>query len=306
MYIPSVSCNKTDGDKYAFMKRPVNSSPSLERKGEIREYRERHCYGCGRTDHFIKSCPAKAARNNVSTRTALLKVQEEVEEAELEVSRSDEPTDMNNTVATCKVTSVIDSSWLPSHKIKGLSTKINDTNCIPVESTLEQIGCSLKTMQPDKMPIKKGFIGKVEISVLRDSGCNFFIVKKNLVEEEQLTGKVAFCTLADGTKRKFPVGNLNVDTPYYTGKIEALCMPEPVCDLVLGNMNGVRPPENPDVNWFHEKEGNNSSMVGNNVAEARKQNKVKDKKNTLVVPSSINQIPDNDLIRLHAEDISPP
>ena len=88
----------------------------------------------------------------------------------MEVSRSDEPTDMNNTVATCKVTSFIDSSRLPSHKIIGLSTKINDTNCFPVESTLEQIGCSLKTMQPDKMPIQKGFKGKVEVSVLRDSG----------------------------------------------------------------------------------------------------------------------------------------
>ena len=212
---------------------------------------------------------------------------------------------MNNTVATCIVTSIIDSSRLPSHKIKGVSTKINDTNCIPVESTLEQIGCSLKTMQPDITPIMKGFIGKVEISVLRDSGCNFVIVKENLVEEEQLTGKVAFCTLADGTKRKFPVGKLNVDTPYYTGKIEALCMPEPVCDLVLGNIDGVRSPENPDVNWFHKKEGNNSSMVENKVAEAREQNKMKDEKNTLVVPSSINQIPDNELIRLHAEDISP-
>ena len=160
---------------------------------------------------------------------------------------------MSNTVATCIVTSVIDISMFPSHKIKGLSTKINDTKCIHVESTLEQIGCSLKTMQPDKMQIKKGFIGKVEISVLRDSGCNFVIVKKNLVKEEQLTGKFAFCTLADGTKRKFPVGNLNVDTPYYTGKIEALCMPEPVCDLVLGNIYGVRSPENPDVNWFMKR-----------------------------------------------------
>ena len=47
----------------------------------------------------------------------------------------------------------------PFHKTKGLRAKINDANWIPVESTSEQIGCSLKTMQSDKMPIKKGFIG---------------------------------------------------------------------------------------------------------------------------------------------------
>ena len=54
--------------------------------------------------------------------------------------------------------------------------------------------------------------------------------KKNV---EQLTGNSAFFTLVDGTKRTFPVVDLNVDTPYYTGKVEALCMPEPVCDLML-------------------------------------------------------------------------
>ena len=55
--------------------------------------------------------------------------------------------------------------------------------------------------------------------------------KKNIVE--QLTGNSAFFTLADGTKRKFPVVDLNVDTPYYTGKVETLCMPELACDLML-------------------------------------------------------------------------
>ena len=45
------------------------------------------------------------------------------------------------------------------------------------------IGCSLKILKSDKMPIKNGFISKVEISVLRDSGCNFVLVKKNLVEK---------------------------------------------------------------------------------------------------------------------------
>ena len=66
---------------------------------------------------------------------------------------------MSNTVATCIVTQVIDSNMFPFHKTKGLRAKINDANWIPVESTSEQIGCSLKTMQSDKMPIKKGFIG---------------------------------------------------------------------------------------------------------------------------------------------------
>ena len=63
----------------------------------------------------------------------------------------------------------------------------------------------MKTFQSGKMPVKKGLIGNVEVSVLRDRGCNSVIVKKDLVEERQLTGKSVFCTLADGTKRRFLV-----------------------------------------------------------------------------------------------------
>ena len=42
-------------------------------------------------------------------------------------------------------------------------------------------------------------------------------------------------------------------------------------------------------------------MGENNVAQTRKHKKMKNKKNTLVVPASINQIPDNDIVRLHTE-----
>ena len=296
--------NKTDSYKSDFMRRPVNSIPSLEGKGQVREYKERHCYGCGKTDHFIKSCPVKAARNSVSTKAAVLEVQEGEEETGFEVSRSDAATDEKNTVATCIVTSVTDSGMFTSNISIELETKVNCASWVPVESTSEQIGCTLKTLQSDKMPVMKGFIGNVEISVLRDSGCNSAIVKKSVVDEEQLTGNSVICTLADGTKRKFPVAEIRVDTPYYTGKVEALCMPEPVYDLVLGNLEGVRSPENPDVDWTHQEEGKNSSTVKINAVETRNQKAMKNQKNTLVVPSAINQYSFNDLVRLQAEDAS--
>ena len=167
--------------------------------------------------------------------------------------------------------------------------KVTYANWIPVESTSEQIGCIMKTSQSGKMPVKKGLIGNVEVSVLRDSECNSVIVKRDLVEECQLTGKSVFCTLADGTKRRFPVAEIEVDTPYYTGKVEALCMPKPVYDLVLGNIEGVRPPESPDFDWSHKKEGNISLTIKINAVKTRNQKKMKDNKSTLVVPSAINQ-----------------
>ena len=292
--------NRADGYKSDFSRRPVNNTPLVEGKGPVREFKERHCYGCGKTDHFIRSCPVKAARNSVSTKAAVLEVQDEQDESEFEVAKSEGGTGENNTVATCIVTPVTDSCLFPSYKSTELGTEINHNNFIPVVSTAENLGCTLKINSSDKMPVKRGFIGNNEISVLRDSGCNSAIVKRDLVQEEQLTGNSVLCTLADGTKRKFPVADIVVDTPFYSGKVEALCMPEPVYDLVLGNISGVRPPENPDLNWAHHEEGNdNCSDIKVNAVETRRQKEMNKRRNTLIVPAAI-----NDIKRLQDEDDS--
>ena len=86
-----------------------------------------------------------------------------------------------NTVATCIVTSATDSGTFISHSPTEVVKEVTYTNWIPVESTSEQIGCIMKTSQSDKMPVKKGLIGNAEVSVLRDSGCNAVIVKRDLV-----------------------------------------------------------------------------------------------------------------------------
>ena len=87
------------------------------------------------------------------------------------------------------------------------------------------------------------------VTVLRDTGCSSAVVRKDLVKDEQLTGRIQRCILIDGTVRRAPVANIFVDSPYFKGMIEALCMRKPIYDLILGNIPGVREPNNPDVNW---------------------------------------------------------
>ena len=54
-----------------------------------------------------------------------------------------------------------------------------------------------------------------------DSGFNSAIIRENLIQPEQLTCNSLYCTLADGTRRKFQVTVIEVKTPYFIGKIEA-------------------------------------------------------------------------------------
>ena len=99
------------------------------------------------------------------------------------------------------------------------------------------------------MPVQIGKIGNQDVKVLRDSGCSGVVVKSCYVKPSQMTGDVKTCILIDGTVRRYPLATILIDTPYYVGSVSALCMNDPVYDLILGNVPGVREPTNPDTSW---------------------------------------------------------
>ena len=38
---------------------------------------------------------------------------------------------------------------------------------------------------------------------------------------------------------EFPVAWIQIDTPVFVGYVQALCLPNPICDLIIGNIPGV-------------------------------------------------------------------
>jgi len=47
------------------------------------------------------------------------------------------------------------------------------------------------------------------------------------------------CILIDGTVRRVPVARIFVRTPYFTGIVVAVCMEDPICGLIIGNILGA-------------------------------------------------------------------
>ena len=47
------------------------------------------------------------------------------------------------------------------------------------------------------------------------------------------------CVLIDGTVRQTPVAEIDIETPFLTGRVTAVCMRNPLYDLIIGNVNGV-------------------------------------------------------------------
>ena len=77
-------------------------------------------------------------------------------------------------------------------------------------------------------------------SLLRDTGCTTAGVKRSYVRNDQYTGQVQRCRTFGGRTESFPLARVTVHTPYFEGTIEACVIDEPVADLILGNLPGIR------------------------------------------------------------------
>jgi len=113
------------------------------------------------------------------------------------------------------------------------------------EWTLE-CGCKLPVIADacqvhnERMPVCIGTMGDQSVSVLRDTGCSpTVVVKRKLVDNEQMTGGTEICILIDGTSRRTPVAEIETKTPYNTGEVKAVCMKNPLYDVIIGNVPGV-------------------------------------------------------------------
>ena len=54
-----------------------------------------------------------------------------------------------------------------------------------------------------------------------------------------MTGNHELCMLIDGVVKRFPTAFVRINTPYYKGTVKALCMENPVQELIVGNVPGA-------------------------------------------------------------------
>ncbi|XP_062602901.1 uncharacterized protein LOC134264647 [Saccostrea cucullata] len=170
-----------------------------------------------------------------------------------------------------------------------------DTSAVHREETLPCVGDSVAISEM-VMPVVKGCVGDKLVTVLRDTGCSGVVIRKDLVEKDQLTGKTQKCKLADGSVIEAEVAAVQVDTPYFTGNVDAWCFDCPSYDLILGNIQGVRKPHEPNMAWIH-------SPGGTSAVETRGQ--LKKKQSTykpLKVPSAIQDVSPEDLQKEQRDD----
>ena len=113
---------------------------------------------------------------------------------------------------------------------------------------LVSAGCTVGTC----MPVCKGLLNGKSVEVLRDTGCSTVVVRAKLVDKGNYTGEYQTCVLIDGTVRSVPVATIEVSCPVFSGKVNALCMTNPVYDVIIGNISGARKPDGTQDGWSAE------------------------------------------------------
>ena len=101
----------------------------------------------------------------------------------------------------------------------------------------------------DSMPVLTGRVKAKSVSVLRDTGCSGVVIKRDLVTEDELTGRFGFMLLIDKTIRKIPIAKVFIEKSYFTGEVEAQYLPDAIYEVISGNIPNARGPENPDLSW---------------------------------------------------------
>ncbi|XP_033736589.1 uncharacterized protein LOC117324870 [Pecten maximus] len=169
----------------------------------------KHCFICNKTDHLSYNCPRKSKKGQVQC------------------------------ISTKDKAAVIPPEDCCSEGVVK-DTDTTETNIL-TSSCERPLSC--------EMPAVRGRVGNRSVMVLRDTGCSGAVIRKSPVSDEDVTGETQACILANGDKLTVPIAKLLVDSPYFTGSVCAWCMDNPVYDLILGNIPGVRHANDPDLEW---------------------------------------------------------
>ena len=207
-----------DQSRHARGKEKAHQAQSEKSTGSVRD--KQLCFVCGKAGHFAWKCPDRkggplkpAARGRTDSR---------------------KPPVNACIVGVCPEGTASDIKHSVDPEVE--TAKLACGHEIP----MLYAGCTMGTQMPECV----GELYGKKVVALRDTGCSSVVVRSELVSGAQFTGETQMCLLIDGTIRKVPVAEIQVCSPYFTGKVRALCMDNPLYDLIIGNIPGAKVPGN--------------------------------------------------------------
>ena len=209
------------------------------------------CFRCGKQGHRFLDCRVKLGNSPPHNASVGIVPVNEVDNGN-HSQQPQKPQPQPSQVASLCVAQVLlnegeslegETIILPSGEhLPIISTSSDDDSiqCLSGKSLSVVSGIfNNDNLLPPNLPLFPGTVNGHHVSVLRDSGCSGVVVGRKYVKPNQFTGKKVACILVDGSLRKFPVCKVRINSPIFAGVTEAMCVDNPVCGLVIGNIKGL-------------------------------------------------------------------
>ncbi|GFS23311.1 hypothetical protein ElyMa_003386600 [Elysia marginata] len=198
---------------------------------------KRLCFKCKKTGHIARYCTAVDTTMKRAGAGVVLKA------TEVKTAGVKKPTEGS----TMKVTDNLQS------EVKDGMLQLASGKSVPVMMNCAALSDPEKTKSL-RLPILRGEIGGREVDVMRDTGCEGVVVRRQLVDAGLLTGECCLLLTIDNTALLAEKAVINLRTPFLSGKVKALCIPDAICDVIVGNVDGARSPGDPEMSVMEPRE----------------------------------------------------
>ena len=166
------------------------------------------CYNCNVIGHYASEC--RKAKH-----VAVTQVQQS----------PDDGSQVGMGLVTISICCLVEET----HECKGHAIGMGRLRCPTIGSTklLVEDSQSMKNL-----PTARGKLNGNDVTVLRDTGCTGAVVKRSLVEEDQLLNYKCSYISIDRMMKPVQVARVYIVSPIYTGYFEALCVEDPLVTLL--------------------------------------------------------------------------
>ena len=251
-YTDIVNLTFKANDRSRSRSRSRSPSPSFQRFNyRTPQSYKGSCFICGNKNHIARFCPNRVKSTNIkvaavqsndrSRSRSPTKRLRFKEKSQGEKSNDDKKSDGNQVCGAC----LIRTDTVSFVQAGNETTKVSPVT----EEILKVSSTARPSLTNNDMKTLKGIMGEKMIDVLRDTGCTGVIIKQSLVSTELLTGKVHTCMMVDRSTLQLPEAKVSLDTPYFKGDTIALCIENPLVDVIIDNIPGARDAQEPDINW---------------------------------------------------------
>ena len=190
------------------------------------------CFQCNKRGHLAKNCRVK--QSNYVSRSA------------------------NGEPANCQQKSFLSgqnsqpitcfSCGMPGHYARYCRVKPNNRSSVitdaskPLDNVKVNVVLSPNDNYAKTLPVVFGKCNGKRVKILRDTGATTVLVRKSLVSKNKISKQLVELNFADSHKTKAPKARIYIESPYFTGETDAVCLENLPFDILIGNIPGATCP----------------------------------------------------------------